>query len=139
MYRHEARRKATYAGSILMERLHRVALAVRGQCVFVEVPRRDGLAAENHIRRVGALGRRVNLDRFPWVAVPSNVLAVSASDRWVFLDHNLDSRSFAYPALIAAMHREFGSDFRWSGDKDLAFHIRVRGAGWDPAHPESGL
>lgn len=123
-----------------MERLHRVALAVRGRCVFVETLGRDGRSAEHHIRRVGGLGKRVDLDRFPWVAVPSAVLAIHESAaRWIYLDHNVDAESFAYPVLITALRREFGSDFRWSGDKDRPFEIRVRGAGWDPAHPESGL
>lgn len=111
--------------------------------MFVEVPRRSGGSAEEHIRRVGGLGQDVDLDRFPWVAVPSAVLAISPSAstarEWVHLDHNVDDRSFCYPALIAAFRQEFGSDFHWSGDKLMALRIRLRGAGWDPAHPESGL
>lgn len=128
----------------MMQRLHRVALAVRGLCIFVEIPRRhDGCVAERLIRRVGGLGKHVDLDRFPWVAVTSAVLAMpvhaATSPEYIHLDHNVDSRSFCYPALIAALRQEFGSDLRWSGNKVRAITIRLRGPGWDPAHPESGL
>lgn len=127
----------------MMRRLHRVALAVRGRCIFVEIPRRNGWVAESHIRRVGGLGKGADLDRFPWVAVPSAVLAIpmaaATSPVYIHLDHNVDSKSFCFPALIAALRQEFGSDLRWSGTKEMAIKIRLRGPGWDPAHPESGL
>lgn len=146
----------TWEGVRAYDGLRRVASALKGACLFVELPSDDYDScmedehpfprrerAEAAIRRITGLPALADMSRVPFVVVSPRLKTEPASHELVhgnlFLDHNVDERSFAFLPLIRAMRAEFGPDFRWEGTKGHALLVRLRRPGWRVPWDQEGL
>ena len=124
-------RHATYGGQLALRRLSRVSRALRGRCLFVVMTSETYSRAPcaEIVRRACGLPGHVAVARLPYVMVVTDEIGQADDD--IMLRTNIDDRSFAYPAFMAAFDREFGADFQW-WDDFLYPRIRLRGPGWEP-------
>lgn len=146
----------TWEGVRVYSGLRRVAAVLAGVCLFVELPEDDydrcmedehpfprRARAETAIRRITGLPPWADLSRVPYVVVSPQLKTESARYQPVYgnvyLDHNVDERSFAFHPLVRAMLAEFGPNFRWEGTKRHALLVRLRRPGWSDPKDREGV